>query len=85
MPNHSRNSQQPKLIDPKLPEVADREPEVFDNESCLDLSIDGKTGDIKNPEAYRVFMKRNLGWQQPPADLLQNIHARIERIKAGEE
>lgn len=85
MPNHSRNSQKPKLIDPKLPEVADREPEGFDQEPGLDLSIEGKTGDLKHPEAYRVFMKRNLGWQRPPADLLENIHARIERIKAGEE
>lgn len=68
----------------RTPEVADREPECPVGES-LDLSIDPRTGDLQNLDTYKVFMKRNLKWQAPPADLLANIHARIDRIKAGEE
>jgi len=69
----------------ELPEVAERENRGPVSGSALNLTIDPKTGDLEPLDTYKVFLKRNLKWQAPPADLLKNIHARIERIKAGEE
>ena len=83
MPFSSRNPHQ-KRTPQQLPEVVDREPEVPAGE-CLDLSIDPKTEDLTDLTAYKVFMKRNLKWQAPPVDLLANINARLEQVKAGEE
>lgn len=66
----------------ELPECENRETV---SGSVLNLTIDAKTGELEPLDTYKVFLKRNLKWQAPPADLLMNIHARIERIKAGEE
>jgi hypothetical protein len=78
----SRNPQEKRTH--QLPEVADREPAVPAGE-CLDLSIDPQTEDLVDLKAYKVFMKRNLKWQSPPVDLLANINARLDKVKAGEE
>jgi len=83
MPSRSSNSQR-KTNDHRLPEVVDREPALPVGE-CLDLSIDPRTDEVVNLQDFRVFLKRNLPYQAPPANLLANIHARIDRIKAGEE
>ncbi len=77
--NDSRNNQSHRQ-----PEVAERETTGPVGES-LNITIDPKTGSIEPLDTYKVFLKRNLKWQAPPADLLANIHARIDRIKAGEE
>lgn len=82
MPFSSRNSQEKRAH--QLPEVADREP-VVPVGDCLDLSIDPKTEELVDLSAYRVFLKRNLKWQAPPVDLLANINARLDKVKAGEE
>ena len=66
----------------QLPDVADREPAVPAVESCLDLSIDPKTEDVKNIDAYQVFLKRNLTPLAAPVDLLANIQARLAEIDA---
>lgn len=68
----------------QLPEVADRETPAAGKE-CLDLSISPATQDLVNLKDYRVFLKRNLKWQAPPVDLLANINARLDKVKAGEE
>ncbi|MFT5998270.1 MAG: hypothetical protein ACI81P_000723 [Neolewinella sp.] len=78
----SRNPQDKRTH--QLPEVADREPGVPARE-CLDLSIDPQTEDLVDLKSYKVFMKRNLKWQAPPADLLASINARLDKVKAGEE
>jgi hypothetical protein len=78
----SRNPQEKRTH--QLPEVADREPAVPAGEG-LDLSIEPQTEDLVDLKAYKVFMKRNLKWQAPPADLLANINARLDKVKAGEE
>ncbi|MEM9259187.1 MAG: hypothetical protein AAGA62_06035 [Bacteroidota bacterium] len=83
MPTRSSNSQR-NNADQRLPEVVDRELSGPVGE-CLDLSIHPRTEELVDLDSYRVFLKRNLKWQAPPADLLANIHARIDRIKAGEE
>ncbi|MEL7159658.1 MAG: hypothetical protein AAFN92_02780 [Bacteroidota bacterium] len=83
MPTRSSNPQRNRSGH-QLPEVADREP-VAPVGECLDLSIDPRTEDLVNLQDFRVFLKRNLPYQAPPADLLANLHARIDRIKAGEE
>ena len=82
MPFSSRNPQEKRTH--QLPEVADREPAVPAGE-CLDLSIDSLTKDLVDLKTYKVFMKRNLKWQTPPADLLASINARLEKVKTGEE
>lgn len=82
MPFSSRNPHQKRT--PQLPEVADREPAVPAGE-CLDLSIDPQTEELADLTAYKVFMKRNLKWQAPPVDLLANLNARLDKVKAGEE
>ncbi len=82
MPISSRNPHQKRTQ--HLPEVVDREASVPAGE-CLDLSIDPTTEDLADLTAYKVFMKRNLNWQAPPVDLLANINARLEKVKAGEE
>lgn len=66
----------------ELPEVAERESSGPVSNNSLHLSIDPRTGDLEPLDTYKVFLKRNLKWQAPPADLLSNIHARIDRIKA---
>lgn len=66
----------------KLPEVAERET-ISNGPRDLQLSIDHQ-GNIESLDRYQVFLKKNLKWQAPPADLLANIHARIDRIKAEE-
>lgn len=68
----------------RLPEVAERE-NIGPVGESLEITIDHKTGEIEPLDQYQVFLKRNLKWQAPPADLLANIYARIDRIKAGEE
>lgn len=82
MPFSNRNSQGKRAH--QLPEVADREP-VTPVGDCLDLSIDQKTEELIDLSAYKVFLKRNLKWQAPPVDLLANINARLDKVKAGEE
>jgi len=77
--SNSRKSKQER--NHQLPEVADREPAV-PTEGCLDLSIDPLTEDVKNIDAYQVFLKRNLKPLAAPADLLANIQARIAEIDA---
>ncbi|TXF91389.1 hypothetical protein FUA23_01450 [Neolewinella aurantiaca] len=71
--NQNRNHQ--------LPEVADRQPAGPTGE-CLDLSIDPNTEEIKNLDAYQVFLKRNLKPLAAPVDLLANIQARLAEIDA---
>ena len=78
---HPRNGNSSR----KLPEVAERESVTPDPGKALNLTIDPRTGDIEPLDTYKVFLKRNLKWQAPPADLLDNIHARIARIKAEKE
>lgn len=76
------NSRKPKQErNHQLPEVADREPAV-PTEGCLDLSIDPQTEEVKNIDAYQVFLKRNLKPLAAPADLLANIQARLAEIDA---
>lgn len=77
--NNSRNKQSRRLL-----EVAEQDKSGPVGES-LDITIDHRTGEIEPLDQYQVFLKRNLKWQAPPADLLANIYARIDRIKAGEE
>lgn len=67
-----------------MPEVADREP-VGPVGDCLDLSVDPNTEELLDLSAYRVFLKRNLKWQAPPVDLLANINARLDKVKAAKE
>lgn len=76
--NNSRNKQSHRL-----PEVVEHATNPIGE--SLNITIDPKTGDIEPLDTYKVFLKRNLKWQAPPADLLANIHARIDRIKAAEE
>ena len=76
------SSQHPnKKSSRKLPEVAERDTTVPVGRS-LHLTIDPRTEEINPLDQYKVFLKRNLKWQAPPADLLSNIHARIDEIKA---
>ncbi|MEM6770262.1 MAG: hypothetical protein AAF597_06760 [Bacteroidota bacterium] len=78
------SNKSPKNNSHRLPEVAERENIVPVGRS-LNITIDPQTGDIEPLDQYKVFLKRNLKWQAPPADLLANIHARIDRIKAGDD
>lgn len=64
-------------------EVAERETKPVGD--TIDIFFDPRTGEIEPLDTYKVFLKRNLKWQTPPADLLSSIHARIDSIKAGEE
>lgn len=66
---------------PFTPQVADREPRTSDG-SCLDLSINPVTEDVKQLNDYRVFLKRNLKPLVAPTDLLANIQARLAAIDA---
>lgn len=77
--NNSRKKQSRRL-----PEVVERENTDSVGEG-LNITVDHQTGEIEPLDQYKVFLKRNLKWQAPPADLLANIYARIDRIKAGEE
>lgn len=66
--------------DRTLPEVADREP----TPECegLNLSVNARTEELEDLPSFKVFLKKNLPYQQPPADLLANIYARVDKIKA---
>lgn len=63
----------------RISEVAERALEH--RGQALDITFDTETGKIKPLDTYKVFLKRNLKWQTPPADLLSSIHARIDSIK----
>jgi len=78
----SNNSRKKQPL--RLPEVVEQENIGSVGES-LNIKVDHKTGEIEPLDQYKVFLKRNLKWQAPPADLLANIYERIDRIKAGEE
>ena len=65
----------------RLPKIAEREGRE-QPESSLDLTFDPRTGDLTEParRQYQVFLKRNLKWQSPPADLLGRIQAEMNKI-----
>ncbi|MCP9237208.1 hypothetical protein [Lewinella sp. JB7] len=58
----------------RLPEVADQHPTGGDTGASTDAGSD--------LASFRVFLKRNMRPQAPPPDLLNDIRARIERIRA---
>ena len=55
-----------------LPEVAEPQPDQSQRDSDA-------LGDVA---AFKVFLKRNLRHQAPPADLLGKLRGRIAKIKA---
>ena len=69
---HSRNRSSRPTQRP-LPEVADRQRE--ESQCCDSEGLD-------DVAAFKVFLKRNMRHEAPPADLLGNIRARIKEIRA---
>lgn len=67
---HSPSNERPRRPERILPEVADPHCEGKDRDS------DG----LDNLAAFKVFLKRNLRHEAPPADLLGNIRGRIREI-----
>ena len=67
-----------------LPEVAERQTEKACPDQELNLSIDSRTGELEDLSTFKVFLKKNLPYQAPPADLLANIYDRIDAIKADQ-
>ncbi len=71
---HSSRNCRPETTEPKLPEVADQQSNYPNRDS-------DNVGDVA---AFKVFLKRNLRHQTPPADLLGKIRGKIDKIKAEE-
>ena len=76
----NRNSRQTSSR--PTPEVADREPQTDCPDTELNLSIDPASGEMQDLASFKVFLKRNLPNQAPPADLLASIYDRVDQIKA---
>lgn len=83
---HNSNSfHQKKTSTPIQPEVADREPAEGDVRCSedLNLSIDARTEELQDLPSFKVFLKKNLPYQEAPLDLLSKIYDRVDQIKAN--
>ncbi len=80
--NTSSSFPRKQPFDRTLPEVADREPENMDCHQELNLSLDPATGELEDLATFKVFLKKNLPYEQAPTDLLAKIYDRVDAIKA---
>ncbi|WP_116108300.1 hypothetical protein [Lewinella sp. IMCC34191] len=68
--SHSPSNERKQRTERILPEVADRQSQPV----CSD------SDQLDDVAAFKVFLKRNMRHEAPPADLLGNIRARIREM-----
>ncbi len=68
---------------PHCPEGSPRRPSpTRPLPEVADLPPGAETGQLPEVATFKVFLKRNLRPQAPPAELLGDIRARIAKIRA---